>query len=260
MSIRQETCPACAAPVTVPTDGARMRCPFCNTSLAIERENGGIGLELAEQITGQITETVERTGAQTLSELERMHLLHELSNRRLHLAQLQSEIRGLERMRIDATVRTQLRDLRTQEAEVQREIAALNRQLDPDGEVPEQPASDEQGSDPLSLQHWLWLLFSLNGRAARGHFWQGVAVVAVLFVSIALVGGTTEPAAAGSADSGLEPLLGLLLLFTMWMALAVQVKRLRARGQSLWWLALWLLPLFGPLWLLIQLGVLSDSG
>lgn len=269
MTIRQETCPACAAPITVPTDGARMRCPFCNTSLTIERDGGSIGLELAEQmadqmtgrITDHVTETVERTGAQTLSELERMHLQHELSNRRLHLAQLESEIRALERMRIDGTVRAQLRDLRGQQAAVVQEIADLNQQLDPDGEISTSPGIDMPAQNRPLFQRWLWMLFSLSGRSTRMEFWGGILAVALLFFLISLLNDASEAGTGSTAGSTtMEPLSALLFLCLLWISLATHIKRLRARGQPFWWLALWFLPLLGSVWLLVQLGVLDERG
>jgi uncharacterized membrane protein YhaH (DUF805 family) len=87
------------------------------------------------------------------------------------------------------------------------------------------------------------------GRIPRSTFWWSQIVAfsafAVLFVFL---------------DSALgRPGTWLLYPFFFWGAAAVSAKRLHDRGQSAWRLLLLLIPVIGPLWWIIALGVRAGT-
>jgi len=49
------------------------------------------------------------------------------------------------------------------------------------------------------------------------------------------------------------------LLLLLWPSLAVSVKRWHDRGHSGWWVLVGLIPVIGPLWLLVTNGLLPGT-
>ena len=96
---------------------------------------------------------------------------------------------------------------------------------------------------------FLHMYGSFRGRIERSTFWWSAlalgAVFVVLFVFIDTVAGRT-------ATFVLYPPL-------FWGAAALAVKRLHDRGTSAWWLLVALVPILGPLWLCITLGLRAGS-
>jgi len=90
---------------------------------------------------------------------------------------------------------------------------------------------------------------SFRGRIERSAFWWSAlalgAVFVVLFVFLDTVVGRT-------ATFALYPPL-------FWGGAALAVKRLHDRGTSAWWLLVALVPILGPLWLCITLGLRAGS-
>ena len=92
----------------------------------------------------------------------------------------------------------------------------------------------------------LWrLLFSFNGRISRAALWwtAGLAGLAFLVLFEFL-----EDFAGRPSTLALYPPL-------FWILVALAVKRLRDRGRAPAWLLVALIPVLGPLWLLIELGL-----
>jgi len=92
-------------------------------------------------------------------------------------------------------------------------------------------------------------LLQFRGRIARGTFWwtlvlAGIAF-AVLFVFLDSVFG--------------RPATLVLYPLFFWVAAAAAVKRMRDRGRSPAWLLAALVPVLGPLWLLLELGMLRGT-
>ena len=110
---------------------------------------------------------------------------------------------------------------------------------------------DEVKQPPLGF---LSVLFSFHGRINRSTFWlsilptQVIAVVWILLLS-----------AAAADESGiifvLFPFGGLLA----WCSYAVCAKRWHDRNKSGWWSLIGFIPLFGALWLPIELGFLPGT-
>src|SRR5215831_11377861 len=90
---------------------------------------------------------------------------------------------------------------------------------------------------------------SFRGRIARSTFWWSAIALGAAFVVLFVF---------------LEAMLGrasTLVLYPplLWGAAALAVKRLHDRGKSGWWLAIVLIPILGPLWLFIALGLRAGT-
>ena len=89
------------------------------------------------------------------------------------------------------------------------------------------------------------LFLSIRGRIPRSTFWFATlgawTAFIVLFLALDAVFGRT----------------GTLLLYPplYWALFAVSVKRYHDLGTSAWWLLLLLLPIAGPAWVAIELGL-----
>lgn len=97
-----------------------------------------------------------------------------------------------------------------------------------------------------------------DGRARRKEFWwfqlcQAVILLALLIVDITI-------ATSRSSRPGLGILSGLYALGTFIPALAVEVRRLHDTGRSGWWVLFGLVPLVGPIVLLVFLFQDSQPG
>ena len=83
------------------------------------------------------------------------------------------------------------------------------------------------------------LLLSWNGRVARAtFFWTASSAAAVFLILFVFL----ETLVSRSATWILYPPF-------LWSIVALMVKRLHDRGQSVWWLLVAAIPLLGPLWL-----------
>src|SRR5262245_11542873 len=89
------------------------------------------------------------------------------------------------------------------------------------------------------------LLFSFQGRLSRPTFWWTSLLVGAVFVVLLMF----LEGAFGRRSSL------VLYLPLWWMLAALLAKRMRDRGRSPAWLLAALVPLLGPLWLLVELGL-----
>jgi uncharacterized membrane protein YhaH (DUF805 family) len=126
------------------------------------------------------------------------------------------------------------------------------------------------------------LLFSFFGRTGRGGFWLGVLagiVISLVVMGIAallvpwseiivkspdgkpLTGADGQPM-IDFANAKMVPayiVYGVGSLLSLWIGLAVYVKRCHDRGKSGWWLLLMLIPFVGIIWWLVDLGILEGQ-
>jgi len=126
------------------------------------------------------------------------------------------------------------------------------------------------------------LLFSFFGRTGRGGFWLGVLagiVISLIVMGIAallvpwseimvkssdgkpLTGADGQPM-IDFANAKMVPayiVYGVGSLLSLWVGLAVYVKRCHDRGKSGWWLLLMLVPFVGIIWWLVDLGILEGQ-
>ena len=112
------------------------------------------------------------------------------------------------------------------------------------------------------------LLLSYDGRIGRGRFWLGLLLnVVCLFGLSAVVGGVaalvgsggprTDPASIKPGDV-IVVVLGLAALITyIWMHFAVLAKRCHDRGKSGWMSLISMIPLAGPIWMIVDLGIIE---
>lgn len=93
------------------------------------------------------------------------------------------------------------------------------------------------------------LLLSFRGRISRSTFWVATLLLSFAFICLLI------------AIETIFGRRGSLVLYPpfFWALVAVAAKRLRDRGKSPAWLVLVLIPLIGPLWLLVELGLLRGT-
>jgi len=106
------------------------------------------------------------------------------------------------------------------------------------------------------------LFFSFKGRTGKARFWFGYVSIFLLFLLVAMVLSLLEPTdqaalrdAAGHKKAVLTIPQGILLviylMFSAWTTIAVCAKRFHDLGRSGWWYLIGLIPILGPLLLLI---------
>lgn len=93
------------------------------------------------------------------------------------------------------------------------------------------------------------LLFGFSGRIPRATFWWYGILLWVAFIVLFVFLDTTF----GRAST-----LVLYLPF-VWIAAALAVKRAHDRGKSGFWLLVALVPVIGPVWLFVDLGLLRGT-
>lgn len=96
------------------------------------------------------------------------------------------------------------------------------------------------------------LLFSIKGRISRLTFW-----LCMLAISAIIFGPEIFYSGMFADEAG--SYIGIAYLALLWPALAVQAKRWHDRDKSAWWLLINLIPFFGPLWALVEIGFLAGT-
>lgn len=118
----------------------------------------------------------------------------------------------------------------------------------------EAPLHTGAGSADLGPLH---VLFGFDGRIARRHYWAGTLGATALFY------GTLFGVAviAGENDTAFGAVTLLLYVPFIWTNLALQIKRWHDRGKSGFFVLVNLIPIVGPLYSFIELGMLrGDQG
>jgi uncharacterized membrane protein YhaH (DUF805 family) len=105
------------------------------------------------------------------------------------------------------------------------------------------------GAEPMSP---LLIFFGLRGRVPRRTWWlYGVLAPTGLGVLV-----TVLMRVVGFGPAQTEETVNLLV---MWPMVAVSAKRWHDRNRSAWWVLVWLLPVVGWLWAVIDNGLLRGT-
>jgi uncharacterized membrane protein YhaH (DUF805 family) len=99
------------------------------------------------------------------------------------------------------------------------------------------------------------LFFSFAGRINRATYWT--RAFPVLLILGLIVSATLAVELRVFGAQGVASLI--LTVCGLWPVFAVTVKRLHDRGRSAWFLLTFLIPVVGPIWLLIEVWVLSGA-
>jgi uncharacterized membrane protein YhaH (DUF805 family) len=225
---------------------------------------------VALAVSEKLAASIEKTGSQTheaikegsyvtQTELRRLQIAQDLSMVQMRLSNVQSEIRSIERMPMSSLTRNQLRELRTQEVDLKRQIQTLSDVLNPpqltatsSGSPSKQIASENKVGNAV-----LQLFFSKNGRISRTQYWIGMIVVSItLFIAAGFNAGAIDPE-TGEAVGSAGLCGGILLILGLWMFYAVSAKRYHDRGKTSLWVLIALIPIV-QFWQLIELGFLPS--
>ena len=96
-------------------------------------------------------------------------------------------------------------------------------------------------------------LTSLDGRMRRGHFW--IIFITLLAISIPIKILQSQLYASGRTGHTVSVIIFCLWLFpSVWVLLAISVKRLHDLGYTGMFVLIWLVPYLGAIILLILLG------
>jgi uncharacterized membrane protein YhaH (DUF805 family) len=122
---------------------------------------------------------------------------------------------------------------------------------------------------------WKNLFLGFEGRINRQPFWLGLLAMMIIswilqFILFSIFGVSMMPAdpnaapevAAAAAMDMLSKMalpLGILILITLWPALAIYTKRWHDRDKSGWWSLIALVPIIGGIWMLVELGFLRGT-
>ena len=111
------------------------------------------------------------------------------------------------------------------------------------------------GENKLS-ESQVW--FSFSGRINRTTYWLlGVVQLAAAYICIALLLAVILPHLSPSLDTYIILVTLVLVALSLWIGLAVSVKRWHDRNKSAWWVLVLAIPVAGVLWTLVELGFLA---
>ncbi|PSW07362.1 DUF805 domain-containing protein [Photobacterium lipolyticum] len=100
-----------------------------------------------------------------------------------------------------------------------------------------------------------WALFSLKGRLRRRDYW--LYSLPLLFITIPVFWYTHPD---NLSDNSVLNILSMLIMgFVFWASIALNVKRLHDRNKSALWVLLTFVPLIGPVFVIIELGMLDGT-
>jgi uncharacterized membrane protein YhaH (DUF805 family) len=89
--------------------------------------------------------------------------------------------------------------------------------------------------------------FDFSGRSSRAEFWLYVLFYIILVVIASLI----DVFIFRTIEGGVGILATLVLLVHIIPGLAVSIRRLHDTDRSGWWIFITLIPLIGPIWLLV---------
>lgn len=100
----------------------------------------------------------------------------------------------------------------------------------------------------ISQQKWAFLSFT--GRMRRRDYWlYSIPVMLLVVPTLFYQGGNTV----------LDALSIGISLFAIYASFALNIKRLKDRNRPVWWLLFTLVPMVGPIYALVDLGILDGT-
>ena len=96
------------------------------------------------------------------------------------------------------------------------------------------------------------ILFSFEGRINRGKYWGYSLALSAALVAIAIFG------LVGGGEAGFWSSYWIAIVFVVWPALALGVKRCHDRDRSGWFVLVSLIPIVS-IWYLIEIGFLRGT-
>lgn|GEM_PF-789012 len=107
-------------------------------------------------------------------------------------------------------------------------------------------------AQPAGQAEFIWLLFRFDGRIGREAYWLSILLLScILFIILSIT----------IAWIGLEATEGALVFFaipSLWVQMAILIKRQHDRGLAWYWCALSFVPVFGLIWM-IAMGVIPGN-
>lgn len=95
-----------------------------------------------------------------------------------------------------------------------------------------------------------WALLSFEGRMRRRDYWlYSIPVLIMVMPTFFYQGGNVV----------LDSLALAISLFAIYASIALNIKRLKDRNKSPWWIVVTFLPLVGPIFALVELGILDGT-
>lgn len=104
---------------------------------------------------------------------------------------------------------------------------------------------------------WRYLLTSFEGRINRAKFWAGVGILVAAGIVATLIDLMLGIQIGG--DQGIGVISLIVSLVSIYLALAIYAKRWHDRDKSGWWSLIMLVPIVGPIWLLVECGILEGT-
>lgn len=95
-----------------------------------------------------------------------------------------------------------------------------------------------------------------KGRASRAEYWYFVTIHILISFVLGIIDGQLNLVVAG----GFGIISGVYLIGVLTPALGVTIRRLHDTGHSGWWILLSLIPLIGPIVVIIFLAKSSETG
>ena len=100
---------------------------------------------------------------------------------------------------------------------------------------------------------------NFDGRARRSEYWYYTLMNVIIVITLEILLGV-----GAMVSSVLAIIVGLLLIVyaigTLVPSISVMVRRLHDIGKSGWWYFIALIPLAGPIWLIVLLATDSQPG
>jgi uncharacterized membrane protein YhaH (DUF805 family) len=138
-----------------------------------------------------------------------------------------------------------------------------------DSEAMENPYAAPQGeiiqpTAPFTPLTWKQILFSFEGRIPRRQYWGALGIqmltgFAIGFIVVFMIPELLRRSPESGPGAGVVILIVPIVIFVLWISLAVGVKRWHDRDKSGWWMLIGIIPYIGGIWQLIECGCLRGT-